>query len=282
MNIRIVSDSTCDLPQKLLEKFKISIVPCYINFGNESLLDKIQISRADFYRRISQSREFPKTSAPGVGLFSEVYTHLMEEGAQEIISIHIRTGLSNMANVARLAAQSFNRVRIHIIEVGQVAITLGYLVVQAAKAAAEGKSIDEVLALVKEKDQNAYLFAALDSLEFLKHSGRVPSLLVDLANLFNIKPVILLRLGNVSMVDRVRTPSRQMENLIKLADQQTPLEWIGVAHTNAPERVIQLAETVKSHFNLTHELWIEEATPVLGVHVGPGAVGIACVRSVSN
>ncbi len=146
MKIRIVSDSTCDLPQKLLEKFGISIVPCFINFGDESFLDKIQISRVDFYQRISKSKEFPKTAAPGVGLFTEVYDRLADEGAQEIISIHIRTGPSNMSNVARLAAQTFDRVRVHVVEVGQVAITLGYLVVQAAKSVAEGKSIEDVVA----------------------------------------------------------------------------------------------------------------------------------------
>jgi DegV family protein with EDD domain len=282
MKIRIVSDSTCDLPQELLEKYKISIVPCFINFGDESFLDKIQISRADFYQRISKSEEYPKTAAPGVGLFTEVYNRLADEGAQEIISIHIRTGPSNMSNVAGLAAQAFDRARVHVVEVGQVAITLGYLVVQAAKAVAEGKSIEDVVAMVKEKDQRAYLFAALDSLEYLKRSGRVPSLLVDLANLFNIKPVLLLRLGNISIVDRVRTASKQIDTLIKLADQQAPLEWIGVAHTNTPDRVIKLAEAVKSHYTINGELWIEEATPILGVHVGPGALGIACVRAARN
>lgn len=282
MNIRIVTDSTCDLPDKLKDEYHISIVPCFINFASESFLDKIQLSRTDFYRRISQTGEFPKTSAPSVGLFSEVYNGLANEGVEEIISIHICTGLSNMANVARMAAQGMDRVQVHVVEVGQVAIALGYLVVQAARAVAKGRSLQDVIEMVREKDQRAYLFAALDSLEFLRNSGRVPSLLVDLAKLFNIKPVIMLRLGNVSMVDRVRTTSKQIENLLKLADQQAPLEWVGVAHTNTPERVAQLADAVKTRMNLNGDLWIEEATPVLGVHVGPGALGIACVHAALN
>ena len=282
MNIRIVSDSTCDLPEKLVTQYRISIVPCYINFGSESLLDNVEISRADFYRRISSKTEFPKTSAPSIGLFTKVYNRLADEGAKEIISIHVRPGLSSMANVARLAAQSLDRVRIHVIEVGQLAITLGYLVMQAAKAAAEGKSSREIIEMVKEKDQRAYLFAALNTLEYLKRGGRVPALIASLADFLNIKPVVLLRLGNVSLADRVRTTSKQVEYLLKLARRQGPLEWIGVAHTNAADRAVQLADAIKSIFHYTKEIWIEEVTPVLGVHVGPGALGVACIKSVTE
>jgi len=187
-----------------------------------------------------------------------------------------------MANVARLAAQSLDCVRIHVIEVGQLAITLGYLVMQAAKAAAEGKSSREIIEMVKEKDQRAYLFAALNTLEYLKRGGRVPALIASLADFLNIKPVVLLRLGNVSLADRVRTTSKQVEYLLKLARRQGPLEWIGVAHTNAADRAVQLADAIKSIFHYTKEIWIEEVTPVLGVHVGPGALGVACIKSVTE
>ena len=118
----------------------------------------------------------------------------------------------------------------------------------AARAVSEGKSVQDVTQLIKELDQRSYLFAALDTLEFLKHSGRVPSMLVDLASLLRIKPVILLRLGGISLVDRIRTSSKQIEVLIKLARQQSPLEWIGVAHTNAAEKAAQLAKSLRNQF----------------------------------
>lgn len=279
MNIRIVSDSTCDLPVSLVHQHKLTIVPCYINFGEKSFLDTIDITRADFYHRAAETKEIPKTSAPSVGRFAEIYDRLADEGAQAIISIHIRKGLSNLANAAHLAARTFKRARVHVVEVGQVAISLGYMVVQAAQGVGEGKSINDIIAHLAEINQRSYLFAALDSLAFLKHSGRVPSLLVGLADLFHVKPVLLLRQGTVSIVDRVRTASKQNEVLIKLARQQLPLEWIGVTHTHAADRARQFAESIKSVFNLKKEIWIEEATPILGVHVGPGALGIACVRS---
>lgn len=279
MNIRIVSDSTCDLPLSLVSQYGISIVPCYINFGTESFLDNVDITRADFYRRIANSREIPKTSAPSVGLFNEVYHRLADEGAQEIISIHIRKGLSNLSNVARMAAEACNRAHVHIVEVGQVAISLGYMVLQAAMAVAAGNSVTTIIEHINGINQRSYLYAALDSLTFLKHSGRVPSLLVGLADLFHVKPVLLMRQGTVSMVDRVRTASMQMEILIKLCQQHAPLEWISVTHTHAADRASQLAQLVKSLFQIDNDIWIEEATPILGVHVGPGALAIACVPS---
>ena len=282
MNIRVVSDSTCDLPVSLVNQYGIFIVPCYINFGAESFLDNVDITRTDFYRRIVNGKEIPKTSAPGVGSFSEVYHRLADEGTKEIISIHIRKGLSNLVNVARLAAQSFDRARVQVVEVGQVAISLGYMVLQAAMAVAAGDSVEAVIKRINGINQRSYLYASLDSLTFLKHSGRVPSLLVGLADLFHVKPVLLMRQGTVGMVDRVHTASKQMEILIKLAHLHTPLEWIGVTHTHAADRASQLAQSVKSLFQIENDIWIQEATPILGVHVGPGALGIACVSSAAH
>ncbi len=212
----------------------------------------------------------------------QVYHRLADAGAREIISIHIRKGLSNLANVARLAAQSFDRARVHVVEVGQVAISLGYMVLQAAKAVAAGNSVATIIERINGINQRSYLYAALDSLTFLKHSGRVPSLLVGLADLFHVKPVLLMRQGTVGMVDRVHTASKQMEILIKLCQQHAPLEWIGVTHTHAAGRAGQLAQSVKTLFQVENDIWIEEATPILGVHVGPGALGIACVSSTTH
>ena len=107
-------------------------------------------------------------------------------------------------------------------------------------------------------------------------------MLVELASLLKIKPVVLLRLGSISMVDRIRTTSKQIEVLVKHALQLSPLEEIGVAHTNAPERARNLAEALREALNLKKEIWIEEATPVLGVHVGPGTLAVACIKAAVN
>jgi DegV family protein with EDD domain len=282
MIIRIVTDSTCDLPAKIFQEFNIAVIPCFVNFEEKSYLDMVNLSRQEFYQLIAKTGYFPKTAAPSVGLFTDTFNGLAAEGADEIISIHYGGKLSNMSNVARLAAEAFKTLHVTVIEVGQVAMSLGFLVVAAARAVAEGKSIEEIASLLKNKDQRSYIYASLDTLEFIKHGGRVPQMLVELAGLLQIKPVVLMHLGSVSLVDRIRTTSKQIEVLVKHALQQSPLEDIGVVHTNALEKAHHLADALIKALNLKDKIWIEEATPVLGVHVGPGTLAVACVKAVSK
>jgi DegV family protein with EDD domain len=279
MTIRIVTDSTCDLPVGVFKEFNIAVVPCFVNFEEKSYLDMVDLSRQEFYQKITKQDLFPKTAAPSVGLFTDMYNQLASEGADEIISIHYGGKLSNMSNVARLAADAFKTFHVTVVEVGQVALSLGFLVVTAARAVKAGKKIEEIKNLLKDKDQRTYLFAALDTLEFIKHGGRVPQMLVELAGLLQIKPVVLMRLGNVSLVDRIRTSSKQIEVLVKHALQLSPLEEIGIVHMNALEKAHDLADALMKSLNLKEKIWIEESTPVLGVHVGPGTLAVACVKA---
>jgi DegV family protein with EDD domain len=279
MTIRIVTDSTCDLPVGVFKEFNIAVVPCFVNFEEKSYLDMVDLSRQEFYQKITKQDFFPKTAAPSVGLFTDMYNQLASEGADEIISIHYGGKLSNMSNVARLAADAFKTFHVTVVEVGQVALSLGFLVVTAARAVKAGKKTEEIKNLLKDKDQRTYLFAALDTLEFIKHGGRVPQMLVELAGLLQIKPVVLMRLGNVSLVDRIRTSSKQIEVLVKHALQLSPLEEIGIVHMNALEKAHDLADALMKSLNLKEKIWIEESTPVLGVHVGPGTLAVACVKA---
>jgi DegV family protein with EDD domain len=279
MTIRIVTDSTCDLPVGVFKEFNIAVVPCFVNFEEKSYLDMVDLSRQEFYQKITKQDFFPKTAAPSVGLFTDMYNQLASEGADEIISIHYGGKLSNMSNVARLAADAFKTFHVTVVEVGQVALSLGFLVVTAARAVKAGKKTEEIKNLLKDKDQRTYLFAALDTLEFIKRGGRVPQMLVELAGLLQIKPVVLMRLGNVSLVDRIRTSSKQIEVLVKHALQLSPLEEIGIVHMNALEKAHDLADALMKSLNLKEKIWIEESTPVLGVHVGPGTLAVACVKA---
>ena len=276
MSIRIATDSTCDLPLQVIEDYGISIIPCYVNFGEKSYLDNLEMTRSEFYTRLNNPDPFPKTSAPGVGQFIKFYSELATQGVSEIISIHIHTGLSVMANAARLAAEAVKTAKVTVVEVGQVALTLGFLVAAAARAAMQGKSADEIVSMLHEKDERTYLFAALDTLEFLKHSGRVPSLVASLADIFHVKPVLQLHQGVITM-DKIRTASKSVEWLIERVKRFGSLEELGVVHTNASEKAKMFLEDIKKSLAFNGEIWIEEATPVLGVHVGPGAIGLACV-----
>jgi DegV family protein with EDD domain len=277
--IRIVTDSTCDLPEDLLQELEISVIPCFVNIGEQSFLDNVEITRSQFYARLAKKDVFPKTSAPSIGRFIDLYEKLAKQGAKEILSIHIKSGLSTMSNVANLAANIVKSVKVRVVEVGQVALSLGFLVSKAARAVIEGKGIEEIISMMHETDQHTYLLAAIKNLEYLKHSGRVPNLLVDLASMLNIKPVLMLHLGELSLAGRPRTSQTQMEAMLKVAMKFSPLEEMGVVHANAYDTAQELLKKARRALNFNGKTWIEEATPVLGVHAGPGAFGLAFVSA---
>ena len=278
VTVRIVTDSTSDIPPEMARKFGISIVPCYINIGEESYLDEVDITRSEFYQGLPDFSHHPKTSAPGAGLFLEAYQRLADEGVNEIISMHIHSGLSNLSNAARVASENLKHIRVTVIEIGQVALGLGFLAISAARAALEGRSVQDIIRIIRGQDDRTYVFAALDTLDYLRESGRAPGLVVGIANFLRIKPVIRLHRGILNMVSQVRTGKKGLERLVRLAKDLEPLEQIAVLHTNAVEKARGLAEMLKESFHGIQEPDIAEVTPVLGVHTGPGAVGLACVQ----
>lgn len=177
MNTRIVTDSTCDLPNEIIEQFGIRIIPNYLNIGEASYLDGVEMTHEDFYQGLSQFPAYPKTSTPGSGMFEETYRQLVDEGAREIISIHIHSGLSNLSNVARIAARSITDASVTIVEVGQLAMGLGFVVQAAVETSQNGCTVDVIVESVKDQDLRTMIFVALDTLEYLKKSGRAPALL---------------------------------------------------------------------------------------------------------
>lgn len=280
MNTRIVTDSTCDLPSEIIDRFGIRVIPNYINIGEASYLDGPEMSHEDFYKGLSQFSAHPKTSTPGSGVFEAMYRQLVEEGAKQIISIHIHTGLSNLANVARLAASSISDAHVRVVEVGQLALGLGFVVMAAAEASLNGRAVEEIVESIKDQDRRTTIYAALDTLEYLKESGRAPALLVGIAKLFHIKPIIQLHQGTLRMAARVRTSSRGIDWLVESVHKMGRLDKLAVLHTNAIERARVLQDRIQSMTPSLNEIPITEATPILGVHVGPRAVGLVCVKSI--
>ena len=279
MTIRIVTDSTCDLTQRQLKQYAITVVPCYINVDGKSYLDGKEISRTDFYQHLPSYEQFPKTSAPGVGLFRREYERLADEGATHIISMHIHSGLSNLANAARMAAQAVKPLKVTIVETGQLAMGMGFMVLKAAQAAVDGFNIGKIHNLIKEQEARTFVFAALETVDYLKRSGRVPVVAATIADLLRIKPIVQLHKGVVRLAGQVRTSSQGAAWLIHTLEKIGPIERLAVLHTNARDRAEGLAEEIKNRIGDEMEILISEATPVLGVHVGPGGIGLACVKT---
>jgi len=275
MTVRIVTDSTCDLPSEVIAEHRITVVPLYINFRAHSYLDGVDLSRRDFYTLLPSITPPPTTSAPGTAAFTEAYQQLIAEGATGIVSIHIGAALSNVVNVARLAASEMNRAPVHVLDGGQITLGTGLLAVHAAQRAASGASLDEIVASVESMAARTHSFAALDTLEYLRRSGRVNLFAFGIGTLLQLRPILKMHAGRVH-TERVRTRQRAVDRLIDLALELGPLEAIALVHANAPQRLEKLRRQVEARLPNGPIRIQGEVAPVIGAHVGPGAVGLVC------
>lgn len=281
MTIRIVTDSTCDLPESVVREYQITVIPLYINVGDQSYLDGVDLSRKDFYTRLPSFPVPPTTAVPGLETFARVYQDLATDGATEILSLHISPTLSGMLDVARAAARQVRQVPVTVLDSRQLSLGLGFAVLAAARAAAEGRSLTDILALLEDQIPRTYVFAALDTMEYLRRSGRVSNLVANIGGLLKVKPLLKMNDG-VASSERVRTQRRAYQRLIELVRDLVPMEQLALVHTNAADRADALWAQARHLFpNITNPLSVD-VTPVLGVHLGPGTVGFACVARAAR
>lgn len=278
MSIRIVTDSNCDLPEEIIAKYSITVVPMYINIGSESYLDGVTMSRQEFYEGLPHFDAHPMTSVPGPGTFVETFERLADEGATSILCIHISSNLSAMANSARLAAEEWDRLPVTVFDSGNLTLGTGLQVVAAATAAAEGHSMDDIVALLEDQASRTYCFAVLDTVEYLRRSGRLTRFQSGLASVLQIKPILKMHDGEPEM-ERVRTGNGAMKRLIELTERLGPLEELALVHTHAPERAESLGQQARILFPEGRTPLSAEVTPVIGVHIGPGAVGFVAIQA---
>ena len=273
--VKIVTDSTADIPEELATELEITIVSCNVHFGLEAYRDGLDLSKEEFYARLKTSPTLPTTSAPAAGLFEAIYRKLASE-TDQILSIHLASALSAIYNSACLGAEAVSGVEITLIDSGQVSMGLGCLVIAAARAAQGGQSWAQIVALVEDMMPRVRLFAALDTLEYLRKGGRVGKTVAVLGTLLSIKPMVEVRDSAVLPLERVRTRRRSIQRLIELVAELGPLEELAVLHSNAPQEAQRLAEEI-SFLHPLERILIAEAGVIIGTHVGPNGLGVACV-----
>jgi DegV family protein with EDD domain len=278
VSIRVVTDSSCDLPKDLVAQYGLTVVPLYINIGTDSYRDGIDMSREAFYEGLPHFRAHPTTSAPSPGQFYQVYKQLVADGAQQILSIHISSSLSAVMNSARLAAEELAEVPITVYDSGQLTLGVGLQALSAARAAANGASMDEIVAGLKEQGARTYSIAALDTLEFLRRSGRLSRFQAGLGSLLQVRPLLKMHDGDMDL-ERSRTSRRAVDRVIELVTELGPLEELALVHTYALERVESLRQQAQHLFPDNSMPLVAEVTPVIGAHVGPGAVGFVAVKA---
>lgn len=280
MTVRIVTDSACDVPADLAEKLNITVVPVYINIGDTSYLDGVELSRREFFDNLADYPVVPTTAAPAPGAFTQTYQALADAGATEILSIHLSAELSATLQSARLGAQDVVGATVTQFNSRQISMGAGLLVILAAEAAAGGQSVAEIVAMLEARLLKTRIYAALGTLEFLRRSGRVSWASFGLGTLLQIKPVVTVYDSDVLIAARVRTFKRAVRRVISLLEEARPLERVAVLYTGNAEPAEQLVAAIPDIFPPGQDPIFMEIGPAIGTHAGPGAIGVAFIQAV--
>jgi DegV family protein with EDD domain len=274
MRIGLVTDSTADIPADVQEQYGIEVVPALINIDGRSYEDGREISREEFYTRLPGMKPPPTTSAPSVGAFQEKYEKLLRKGVEAVISIHAANTLSGIFNGARLAAQEFGE-RVKVIDSGQLSLGIGFQVLAAAEGIACGAILDEILPIVDSIQQRVRVMALLESLEYIRRSGRVSWAKAMLGSLLHIQPLVEVRYGIVHRLGQARTHMQGVARLMETLNSFGPVERLAVLHTNAEAAARQLLQEVKGRVPMMP--FVVNVTTAIGTHVGPNGLGFAAV-----
>ena len=272
MGVRVVTDSACDLPDDLIERNGIGVVPLTIRFGTEELIDRKELSTDEFWRRLADSDVLPETSAPSAGAFEGAFRGMVEDGATGIICINLSSKLSATMQSAQVAAQAVQAdCPVVVIDSLMVSMGLGSLCLTAAQRAADGDSLDSIVANVTDRRNRSKLYGALDTLEFLKKGGRVGNARALLGTMLAIKPVLEVRDGVVEEAGKVRTRSKALRLLVDRV-KEGPFENLSVLHGNAPDvdELLDLLEPLAPR----DQIVVGQIGPVIGTHAGPRVIGV--------
>lgn len=274
MAIKIVTDSTADLPPEVAREWDICVVPLNVHFGEKTYKDGVTISADEFYQKLAVADKLPTTSQPSVGEFLDVYRNLLDQGHQ-VLSVHISAKLSGTLNSAYQARDALlGKGRIEIVDSLQASMSLGLIVLEAARVVKDGATMDEALERVQRAVAEIREFFMVDTLEYLEKGGRIGRAQAFLGGLLRIKPILAVKDGEVHPVDRQRTRERGIQRLIELAEACAPVKEVAVGHTTTPQDAEKLRQRLQ-HLTPNKNILLCRAGPVIGAHAGPGTLAVA-------
>ncbi len=279
MPVKVVTDSTSDIPADMAEGLGITVVPLNVNFGTETFKDNVTLSADEFYTRLTGGGTLPTTSQPSPGDFVEVYDRLGAE-ADGIVSVHLsarESGTYNSAVQAR--AETRAECPIEIVDSEQFSMGLGMIAMTAARAANEGAGVEEVAAAAIEAKTRSECVCMFETLDYLVKGGRVGRAQGLVGSLLNIKPMIIIRGGRVDKLAKVRTFAKSVARLKETARDFAPLESLAVLYSTTPEAAQALAGDLSDLLPPGAEPYIARFGPVIGTYTGPGALGIGILRA---
>lgn len=277
--VAVVTDSTANIPADVLKNYSICIAPLQVVWGDETFRDSIDIQPSQFYDRLQTAKIMPTTSQTSPATFAEIYRPLVEEG-YHILSIHISSQLSGTYDSAIQARELLPGARIEVVDTKTTAMAMGFQVLSAARAAAQGATLQECCKVAEESQKNSGVLFVLSTLEYLRRGGRIGGAAAFLGTALNLKPILEIRDGRIEAIERVRTMNKAIDRLLDLfverVGNRKPVH-IASLHGNSPDAARLLLQRAQQCFDKSEisEALMADVSPVLGTHAGPGCLGIA-------
>ncbi|MFC2017846.1 DegV family protein [Chloroflexota bacterium] len=278
MALRIVTDSTSDIPPKVAQELGITVIPLYVHFGAEVYRDGIDLCATEFYQKLVTSKSLPTTSTISPGEFAELYDTLSEQ-TNEILVITLSSKLSATYDAA-IQGQELRKskgCRVEVIDSRLVLMALGLIVIAAAQEAQAGASLEQVVDIVKKALLRVHVRMAFDTLDYVRKGGRIGRAQAFLGTLLSIKPILTVVEGETTPVARERTRDRAIEHLRRFAGSFSNIKEMAVEYTTTPEEATALVRQLDSVFP-EERIYISNVGSVMGTHLGPGALGIALLE----
>jgi DegV family protein with EDD domain len=277
--VAVVTDSTVNIPADIAKHYPIFVVPLQVIWGDDTFRDSIDITPSEFYTRLKGAKVMPTTSQPSPALFIELYRKLLDQG-YDILSVHISSKLSGTLDSATQARDHFPGSAIELVDSMSTSMAVGFPVLTAVRAAAQGATLYECKTLAEQGCDNSGILFAVSTLEFLHRGGRIGGAAAFLGTALNLKPVLELRSGRIEAIERVRTMGKAIDRLLDLFEERVNHRFpvrIASLHANAPEEARMLLDRACERFSKSDisEVTLTEISPVLGTHAGPGTIGLA-------
>ena len=282
MAIKVVTDSTSDLPADVAESLGIEVVPLNVHFGSDVYKDRVNLMPDTFYDKLINGDVLPTTSQPSVGEFIDVYERLGSD-ADGIVSVHVSEKLSGTMNSARLASQQANAdCPIEVVDTFQVSMGVGICAMEAAEVANSGGDMNQVILAARNAVTRSQCFFMLETLEFLQKGGRIGKAQALIGNLLKIRPMLMLQEGEVHPLGRERTRRKGIAKLVDTVAELAPISGLAVMYSTGPDEAQTLAQNVSKFMIEGREPMVLQIGPVIGTYAGPDTLGIALISAKSG
>lgn len=274
--VALLTDSTCDLPQSLIDQYKIGVVPLGVVWGDKVYRDRVELSPEEFYRRLVTDKRHPSSTQPSPADIERAYREAIADGAQEIVMVAISSGMSGTSQLAEQVGRQME-VPVHVVDAKGPTMTVGWQTLAAARARELGANAVQMVAAAAKARAKMVQLVCLDTLEFLHRGGRIGTAKKLIGSLLDLKPIIMVNheTGTVESLAQARTRKKSIDVFVgkffELLGEGK--KHIALLHGNALEEATALAERIKQEFNPS-ELLINLTGPVMGIHTGPGALAL--------